>query len=160
METPQERKRRLDRERKRRARNALSQHQREEIRDQRRRLYNTYSQERIDFIRAQSRERIEAQREQESEEAREMRREGARRRMALFRQNEMQQRNDRLNRNRVSNNTYNDANIVTHVCGEMNVICQKCQAKHFTGEKPSDGLFNNCCHKGKASHSCKSKKPC
>ena len=52
-------------------------------------MYNTYSQERIDFIRAQSRERIETQREQESEEAREMRREGARRRMALFRQNEM-----------------------------------------------------------------------
>ncbi|XP_076029784.1 uncharacterized protein LOC143018309 [Oratosquilla oratoria] len=51
--------------------------------------------------------------------------------------------------NRFGNNTYNDGNIVTHFCGEMNVISSKCQAKHFAGETPADGLFNNCCHKGK-----------
>ena len=37
--------------------------------------YITYSQDRIDFIRAQSRERMEFQRDQENEEARELRRE-------------------------------------------------------------------------------------
>ena len=42
---------------------------------QRRYLYITYSQDRIDFIRAQSRERMEFQRDQENEEARELRRE-------------------------------------------------------------------------------------
>ena len=92
---------------------------------------------------------MEGQREQETEEATELRREESRKRMALFRQNERQQRHDPLTLNTASNNTYSDSNIVTHFCGELNVICQKCQAKHLAGEKPSDGLFINCCHKGK-----------
>ena len=149
MESLQERRRRLDRERKRRARFSLSQQQREEIKQQRRQLYNNQSQERIDLLRAQNRERMQAQREQQTEEVRGVIREEKRRRIALFRQNERQRRNDRLNMYRFDNNNYNERNIVTHFCGEMNVICTKCQAKHFAGEKPSDGLFNNCCHKGK-----------
>ncbi|CAI9740520.1 Hypothetical predicted protein [Octopus vulgaris] len=31
----------------------------------------------------------------------------------------------------------------------MDSVCQFCSGKHFSAEKPSDGRFNNCCHKGK-----------
>lgn len=31
----------------------------------------------------------------------------------------------------------------------MDVVCPKCQALHFIGEKSSDGTFTQCCHKGK-----------
>ena len=48
-----------------------------------------------------------------------------------------------------SNNIYNDTNIFTHFSGEVNVICQKCQAKQIEGEKPSDGLSISRWHKGK-----------
>jgi hypothetical protein len=33
----------------------------------------------------------------------------------------------------------------------MNEICSECQSKNFKEEKPSDGKFNSCCHKGKVS---------
>lgn len=39
--------------------------------------------------------------------------------------------------------------IEEHSCGQLNVECQYCKALHFPGEKPSDGKFTNCCHKGK-----------
>lgn len=39
--------------------------------------------------------------------------------------------------------------IEIYSCGHMNVECQYCKALHFPGEKPSDGKFNSCCHKGK-----------
>lgn len=38
---------------------------------------------------------------------------------------------------------------VPHTCGPMNVICQFCQSKNFIAERPTDGKFNSCCHKGK-----------
>ena len=58
------------------ARAALSQQQREKFRQQRRHFtYISYSLDRINFIRAQPREKMEGQREQETEEATELRRE-------------------------------------------------------------------------------------
>lgn len=39
--------------------------------------------------------------------------------------------------------------IERHSCGQLNVECQYCKALHFPGEKPSDGKFKTCCHKGK-----------
>lgn len=40
-------------------------------------------------------------------------------------------------------------NVEKHSCGPLNVMCQYCQALHFIEERPSDGKFNSCCHKGK-----------
>jgi hypothetical protein len=36
-----------------------------------------------------------------------------------------------------------------HFCGEMDAICEYCQAKHFRGERPPDRKFTTCCQKGK-----------
>jgi len=43
----------------------------------------------------------------------------------------------------------NDIDIEPHSCGELNVQCVSCEAKHFLGERPPDRQFTNCCHKGK-----------
>lgn len=37
----------------------------------------------------------------------------------------------------------------SHTCGSLNIPCQFCNALNFEAEKPSDGKFNTCCHKGK-----------
>ena len=34
---------------------------------------------------------------------------------------------------------------------DLNLVCEFCQAKHFTFELPRDKKFPNCCHKGKVS---------
>ena len=39
--------------------------------------------------------------------------------------------------------------IPTSFCGLLNVKCTFCNALHFTEEQPRDGLFQNCCNKGK-----------
>ena len=36
-----------------------------------------------------------------------------------------------------------------HYCGEMNLICQECGAKHFKAERPPDKKFSQCCRKGR-----------
>lgn len=42
-------------------------------------------------------------------------------------------------------------NFQSHGCGEMNLICFRCNAQHFEGEVTggSRNLFTSCCHKGK-----------
>lgn len=43
----------------------------------------------------------------------------------------------------------NETAISLHSCGELNIHCTFCCAKHFKAEQPSDKLFTQCCHKGK-----------
>ncbi|XP_065322969.1 uncharacterized protein LOC135930111 [Gordionus sp. m RMFG-2023] len=38
---------------------------------------------------------------------------------------------------------------VEHYCGPLNILCPYCNALNFISEKPSDGKFKNCCHKGR-----------
>ncbi|GBN88632.1 hypothetical protein AVEN_186603-1 [Araneus ventricosus] len=42
-----------------------------------------------------------------------------------------------------------EAQVETHNCGPMNIICQFRKSKNFAAERPSDGKFTSCCHKGK-----------
>ncbi|XP_065322694.1 uncharacterized protein LOC135929885 [Gordionus sp. m RMFG-2023] len=39
--------------------------------------------------------------------------------------------------------------VEQHTCGLMNIFCQFCQSLNFLAERPSDGRFTHCCHKGK-----------
>jgi len=75
-----------------------------------------------------------------------------------------EQRRDRLNRRAINRakslqRTRSNA-VVTEVDetlsmyaqddqGEMSYSCHFCSAKFFKAEKPSDGLYSSCCHKGK-----------
>ena len=36
-----------------------------------------------------------------------------------------------------------------HYCGEMDMTCQNCCAKHFKAERPPDKKFSQCCRKGR-----------
>ncbi|GBN18948.1 hypothetical protein AVEN_38674-1 [Araneus ventricosus] len=42
-----------------------------------------------------------------------------------------------------------EAQVETHNCGPMNIICQFRKSKYFAAERPSDGKFTSCCRKGK-----------
>ncbi|XP_035713810.1 uncharacterized protein LOC118438127 [Folsomia candida] len=39
--------------------------------------------------------------------------------------------------------------VELHTMGEMNVLCEFCNAKHFANERPTDKKFTVCCNKGK-----------
>ncbi len=41
-----------------------------------------------------------------------------------------------------------NSNVERYI-GLMNEICHECQSMNFKDEKPSDGKFSSCCHKGK-----------
>ncbi|GBM15368.1 hypothetical protein AVEN_199630-1 [Araneus ventricosus] len=42
-----------------------------------------------------------------------------------------------------------EAQVETHNCGPMKIICQFRKSKNFAAERPSDGRFTSCCGKGK-----------
>jgi hypothetical protein len=42
-----------------------------------------------------------------------------------------------------------EATVIEHYCGEMDAICDFCQAKNFNEERPPDRKFTTCCQKGK-----------
>ncbi|GBM41329.1 hypothetical protein AVEN_241487-1 [Araneus ventricosus] len=42
-----------------------------------------------------------------------------------------------------------EAQVETHNCGPMNIICQFRKSKNFAAERPSDGKFTSCFRKGK-----------
>ncbi len=42
-----------------------------------------------------------------------------------------------------------DTVIEPHYIGPMDEICSECRSINFKDEKPKDGKFNSCCHKGK-----------
>ncbi|XP_066947458.1 activating transcription factor 7-interacting protein 1-like isoform X3 [Macrobrachium rosenbergii] len=42
-----------------------------------------------------------------------------------------------------------DIDVLEHHCGEMTERCQFCGSTNFDDEKPKDGRFNSCGHKGK-----------
>ncbi|GBM94273.1 hypothetical protein AVEN_61228-1 [Araneus ventricosus] len=44
---------------------------------------------------------------------------------------------------------FKEAQVETHNCGPMNIICQFRKSKNFDAERPSDGKFTSCCRKGK-----------
>ena len=50
---------------------------------------------------------------------------------------------------RVDNITFLESNVSPHTCGLMAHRCQFCNSLNFIDERPSDGKYNNCCHKGK-----------
>ena len=84
----------------------------------------------------------ERTRSQETEEQRQLR-------VSQVRESQIirQQQISEVIRNNATN--FNEASIETHDCGPLNVQCQYCKAYHFEKEKPSDGKFKSCCHKGK-----------
>ena len=46
-------------------------------------------------------------------------------------------------------NFTDESSVEQHSCGLLEFKCRFCQARHFRGEKGSDGKFSSCCHKGK-----------
>ena len=42
-----------------------------------------------------------------------------------------------------------EQSIVEYYLGSLNAECQFCKSLNFTKERPTDGKFNSCCHKGK-----------
>ncbi|GBN64272.1 hypothetical protein AVEN_9257-1 [Araneus ventricosus] len=56
------------------------------------------------------------------------------------------------NRQRIRNEAIHfiEAQVETHNCGPMNIICQFRKSKNFAAERPSDGKFTSCCRKGKS----------
>jgi hypothetical protein len=44
---------------------------------------------------------------------------------------------------------FDERTVDLHSCGNLDITCNFCQAKHFRGEQPSDKLFTQCCQKGK-----------
>ncbi|CAK9295760.1 unnamed protein product [Gordionus sp. m RMFG-2023] len=54
------------------------------------------------------------------------------------------------NRSNLTHFNTNDIHLITeHTCGPMNIICQFCFSMNFIAERPTDGKFTQCCHKGK-----------
>ncbi|GBO22316.1 hypothetical protein AVEN_120638-1, partial [Araneus ventricosus] len=56
-------------------------------------------------------------------------------------------RNRQRNRDEASH--FTEAQVETHNCGPMNIICQFRKSKNFAAELPSDGKFTSCSRKGK-----------
>ncbi|GBN12292.1 hypothetical protein AVEN_199462-1 [Araneus ventricosus] len=52
---------------------------------------------------------------------------------------------------RIRNGTIHfiEAQVETRKCGPMSIICHFYKSKNFAAERPSDGKFTCCCHKGK-----------
>ena len=46
-------------------------------------------------------------------------------------------------------NNLNEEELPHHNCGQLNVVCNFCRAKHYAKEQPTDKQFNICCSKGK-----------
>jgi hypothetical protein len=44
---------------------------------------------------------------------------------------------------------FDERAVDLHSCGNLDITCNFCQAKHFRAEQPSDKLFTQCCQKGK-----------
>ncbi|GBM86222.1 hypothetical protein AVEN_51250-1 [Araneus ventricosus] len=44
---------------------------------------------------------------------------------------------------------FKEAQVETHNCGPLNIICQFRKSKNFAAERSSDGKFTSCCRKGK-----------
>jgi len=42
-----------------------------------------------------------------------------------------------------------DSMVEQHNCGSLSIQCEFCKAKHFAAERPINGKFPTCCHKGK-----------
>ena len=62
-----------------------------------------------------------------------------------------QQQNIRRMRTRNSARITKGEDLLTeqHFLGELNYICQFCNSRNFSGERPRDGKFSYCCQKGK-----------
>jgi hypothetical protein len=54
-----------------------------------------------------------------------------------------------LSEKKYFNDKFKDDETEMHYCGAMDIECQDCHALHFPSEKPTDGKFMSCCHKGK-----------
>ena len=50
---------------------------------------------------------------------------------------------------RLTANIHNETITEVFTTGPMQVKCQYCHALHFANERPQDGKFKSCCHKGK-----------
>ncbi len=71
-----------------------------------------------------------------------------------------QQRTKRIQTNRIrvfirNSRTHriavNETDVEEYYIGPMNDICSNCNSKNFAKEKPSDGKYTQCCHKGRVS---------
>jgi hypothetical protein len=104
-------------------------------------------------------ERHSKVREEETEEEILRRRQSDSDRKFQLRQKESdKERRERLDRakqrkNIRSKSTHNiglkESDVEQHYIGPMVEICTECQSINFKDEKPSDGKFSSCCHKGK-----------
>lgn len=45
--------------------------------------------------------------------------------------------------------SFNETTVLTHHCGQLDTVCDHCDAMHFAAELPSDKQFTQCCQKGK-----------
>ena len=128
---------------------AYRQNQSQETADARReteRLRNiTYwkglSQSQLQHNRQKMAQSNACRRSQETEDQTEARREKNRLQTAAHR-NPIEQ----VNTNNIS---FTEIGHHQHSCGEMEIECQFCGSFNFLQERPKDGKFNNCCHKGK-----------
>jgi hypothetical protein len=103
--------------------------------------------------------RMSAIRANENEEERLQRREIEANRCRAVRELESeQQRRERIQLNRIRvfirnsathNIALNETEVDEYYIGPMNNICSFCNSKNFAKEKPPDGKYTNCCHKGR-----------
>ena len=116
--------------------------------------------------REQNKNHMAATRADEDEATRDAKREQDKNRKAATRQNEdndvaeARRERDRESKSaarnienhsaaKFYNDKFKDNEIEIHYLGPMDAVCQYCNALHFAGEKPADGKFKTCCHKGK-----------
>lgn len=169
-ETPQERKKRLNRERQRRYRE--KQKNSVENAAKKAKLAVNHRMRRANETEEQNLARLNAdaqahriQRDNETVEQSQIRLASVAQSMRQIRsqetQQERQERVSQAERQReidkliamldfqyqVTNLNENDVDL--HSCGPLNVICEFCHSRNFIGERPSDGLFTSCCRKGK-----------
>ena len=45
--------------------------------------------------------------------------------------------------------SYDETQVLQHDCGAMDCLCEFCGSMIFLEERPTDKMFNSCCHKGK-----------
>jgi hypothetical protein len=112
--------------------------------------------------RRESRERMAFYRENETNEESCQRREENAERMAFRRHSESEKETElrrksdaeqKVESKRKPKSTHNIALTNTEIdeyyIGKMEEICTECRSLNFKDERPIDGKFNSCCHKGK-----------
>jgi hypothetical protein len=100
------------------------------------------SQETFERLLQQNTERMSQRRQQETEEETQARRE-----VDAEAHRQAQQAISQVIRD--ESLQVSERQIALHDCGPMDTICQFCASRNLAMERPTNGMFNSCCHNGK-----------